>query len=273
MNIVILGATGMLGSMVSNELLNKHIIYETYRNEQSKKLILNPENSFLFDPLNTSTWDNIPKNVDYILNCIGIIKPFMNDNLEDNIFINSVFPHKLAKYAQENNIKLIHITTDCVFSGKTGNYTEVSLHDALDEYGKSKSLGEPHQNSMVIRTSIIGPEKHKNASLISWAISMKGKPINGFLNHFWNGVTTKQYAKACNHIMNNDLFNVGLYHIFSPAPVNKYELLQLINKRYDLNLIITPINDKQSINRTINSVKTLNEKLNIPDLETQIMEL
>jgi len=177
----------------------------------------------------------------------------------------------LANHCIKNNIKLIHITTDCVFSGEKGKYVENDLHDCLDDYGKTKSLGEP-TNCMVIRTSIIGEEIHKNASLIAWAKSQSGKQVNGFSNHFWNGITTKQYAKVCDQIIQDNLHEPELFHIFSNT-VNKFELLHLINNKFDFDLIINDFQADKTIDRTLATKKHLNDIIKLPNLSSQIEDL
>ena len=154
MKVVILGSTGMLGNAVGNYFIEKYgedNVFLSYRN----KKVSYGKNIFFFDPL-TSQMEDIPV-CDYIVNCIGVIKPFMKEDMASAIYLNSLFPWLLANYCNANKYKLIHITTDCVFSGKQGKYTESSLHDALDDYGKAKYLGETSE-AMVIRTSIIGEE-------------------------------------------------------------------------------------------------------------------
>jgi len=264
--VLVLGSTGMLGNAVAKHFLNLPS-FKTYVTHRSG--IKLTSDSLYFDATVNNLQD-LPS-VDYIINCIGMIKPFVDDNLSDTIYLNSLFPRKLAEYCDKTETKLIHITTDCVFSGQRGNYHESDLHDALDKYGKSKSLGEP-DNCMILRTSIIGKEIHKDASLVSWAISQKGKNINGYINHFWNGVTTAQYAKCCEFIINNNLYEAGTRHIFS-NPVTKYDLLQMISETLDLNLKISKFKTKQKCDRTLNTNFNLNEKLNIPPLSTQIKEL
>ena len=264
--IVVLGATGMLGSAVhnyftSNSNLN---ICSSYR---TKDLIDGP-NVFYFDAL-SSDLGTIP-DCDYVLNCIGVIKPFMKKNLTDSVYINSIFPHKLSAYCKEKGIKLIHITTDCVYSGKSGKYDEDSAHDCEDEYGKSKSLGEP-KDCMVIRTSIIGEEIHKGASLIEWVKSNKDKEVNGFTEHLWNGLTTKHYAEICDQIINKELYQVGLFHIHS-NDVNKLELLHYINDRFDLNIKISAMKTDR-VDRTLRSKEGLIGSLNIKTIKQQVAEL
>lgn len=266
MKIMILGSTGMLGNAVFNHFKKeKYEVFGTYRNQKFS----NNENFVFFDAASPDF--SILKDFDYVLNCIGVIKPFMNVNMIDSIFINSIFPRQLANYCEMKNIKLIHITTDCVFSGIDSEYDEDSLHDCLDEYGKSKSLGEP-TNCMVIRTSIIGEEIHKNASLISWVKSMKNKEINGFINHLWNGVTTKHYAELCQQIIENDLHKNELFIVHSNT-VNKFELLSLLNDKFELNLSINKFEDKKRIDRTLSSKKDLINKLKIKSIQQQIEEL
>lgn len=263
--ICVIGSTGMLGSAVGKYLISKYgedNIVLTYRNE----VVSYGKNKVYFNPLIQSL-DDLPE-AEYYVNCIGVIKPFMMGNLRDSIYINSIFPRDLSDWCNRKNSKLIQITTDCVFSGRDGKYTEKSTHDALDEYGKSKSLGEP-SNCMVIRTSIIGEEIHKKASLVEWAKSQKGKSVNGFTNHLWNGITTEQYGKIIGEIIDKDLYKPELYHVFSNS-ITKFELLKLLNNKFKLDLTITPVQAEVFCDRTLSTIKDLNNKLNIPDLESQI---
>lgn len=268
MKIVVLGSTGMLGSALGSYLLKEYDeqnVYLSYRNED----VAYGLNRFYFDPL-TDSLEAITGG-DYIINCIGIIKPFIKPDLITSIKVNSVFPRELSNYCQEKGYKLIHITTDCVFSGKDGNYDENEPHDCLDDYGKTKSLGEP-DNCMVIRTSIIGEEIHKKASLVEWVKSQKGKNINGFTNHLWNGITTKEYARVCHKIISNNWFENDLFHVFSNI-VSKYELLHLISDRFNLDLTINEFEAPSSINRTLSTCKELNDKLYIPPISEQIQRI
>jgi len=264
--IVILGSTGMLGSAVSKFFINStnHEVVVSYRN----KNVVQHENNFYFDVLETDL-NEIP-DCDYILNCIGIIKPFMKNNKLNSVLINSVFPHRLSSFCEKNNIKVIHITTDCVFSGKMGAYDEESLHDCEDDYGKTKSLGEP-DNCMVLRTSIIGEEVHKNASLIEWVKSNKGGTINGFTEHIWNGVTTKQYADICNQIISNKLYKNGIFHVHS-NDVNKFDLLNTINNKFNLNIKINAVKTAK-VDRTLRTKKELLKNIQMKSVYDQIMDL
>ena len=266
--IVVLGSTGMLGHKVYEHFskLEGYKVFGSYRNQS----VAPTKNSFAFNA-EMPDWSVIPE-CDYILNCIGIIKPFMKNNTVGAIRVNSLFPWHLAEWCDNNNTRLIHITTDCVFSGNDGSYTEESFHDCLDNYGKSKSLGEP-TNCMVIRTSIIGEEIHKNASLIAWAKSQEKKTVNGFSNHWWNGVTTLEYAKICQQIIEQELYEAELYHVFSPSPVNKYQLLQMISDKFDLQLNIKSFQTEDSSDRTLCTNKNLIKKIAISSISTQINNL
>ena len=196
----------------------------------------------------------------------------MSSDRFNSIYSNSIFPHLLSESCNETFTKLIHITTDCVFSGTTGPYNESSRHDCLDEYGKSKSLGEP-TDSMVLRTSIIGEEVYNKVSLIEWAKSMKDGEVNGYTNHYWNGVTTKEYAEACHNIIKKNLYEQGLFHVFSPKPVSKFELLQIINNKFELNMKISNFATQDACNRTLSTNKNLNNELNIRSIEDQIKRI
>jgi dTDP-4-dehydrorhamnose reductase/intein/homing endonuclease len=160
---------------------------------------------------------------------------------------------------------------NCVFSGSVGKYVESDLHDALDAYGKSKSLGETKE-CMVIRTSILGEEIHKNASLVAWAKSQAGKNVSGFTNHIWNGITTKQFANCCHQIIEKDLYEAGLHHVFS-NDVTKFELLSMIDARFGLNLTIASVEAGQRCDRTMRTNKTLMSRLTVPSISDQIKDM
>lgn len=264
--VVILGSTGMLGNAVAKVFDDTdYIVKKSYRKHEFAK----DTSMFFFDAM-TSSVEDIPE-CDYLINCIGIIKPYMSKDIVSSVYINSIFPHKLAKWCKSNNTKMIHITTDCVFSGISGFYVEDSQHDCLDEYGKSKSIGEP-KNCMVLRTSIIGEEVHSYSSLISWVKTQNNKEIFGYTNHLWNGMTTKQYGKCCLKIIQEELYEDNLFHLHSDD-ISKYDLVSLICDRFDLNIKINKKVVKSSCNRTLRTKKELNDILKIPNIKKQIQEL
>jgi len=269
--VLVLGGSGMLGNAVGAHFINSGWDVTVSFRKSGQHVAYGPKR-IEFDALSSSL-DDLPTSFDYLINCIGIIKPFMAADPIAARLVNAVFPWKLADWCSKHGIKMIHITTDCVFSGAKGKYVESDLHDALDDYGKSKSLGEPVDRCMVLRTSIIGEEIHKNASLIAWAKNQKGKAVKGFTNHFWNGVTTKQYAKACDSIMSDGLWEKGLFHIFAPEAVSKYDMMAFFNEKFDLGLAIEPFEAKPACDRSMASIKPLCEKLRVPTVKEQVMSL
>ena len=175
----------------------------------------------------------------------------------------------LAKSADELEVKMIHITTDCVFTGNKGSYTESDIHDISDVYGRSKSMGEP-LNSTIIRTSIIGEEKNTKRSLVEWIKSNKDKTVFGFTNHLWNGLTCLQVAKVIDEMIQKNIFWKGVRHVHSPRSLDKQQLVQLISDIYNLNITITPKETDQKCDR---SLSTNNPTFDIPDLSIQIQEM
>lgn len=196
--------------------------------------------------------------IDFVVNCIGVIKPHINDSDEKQrlnaVIVNSLFPQRLADWATANGAKVIQIATDCVFSGATGGYLESDLHDALDVYGKSKSLGEvPNQSMMHLRVSIIGPEKGRSTSLLEWVRNQpQDAEIAGFTDHLWNGVTTNHFGKLSRGIIESGLFRSGVFHIVPGNKLPKNELVAKIASvfgREDIKIV--PKASGKTIDRTL----------------------
>lgn len=264
LNIILFGSTGMLGRYVHKVLLNcKHfnIICIT----RSDFDIVNDS----WTNLNSIIAKNCNKN-DVIINCAGIIpqKTSLTD-YKTYIRVNTLFPHKLQEYSNYYNLKFIHITTDCVFDGSSSNYLESSLHTETNIYGISKSLGEL-ENSCVIRTSIIGEELEHKKSLLEWIISNKNKTINGFENHYWNGVSCLTLANIIKQIIEKSIYWKGIKHIYSPDIFSKYKLCVLINNIYNLNININPIKTDKDCNKTLSSI--YESIFIIENIEKQIIE-
>lgn len=228
MKCLIFGSDGMLGSY-ANLYLKK--FYKVIPFTRKNFDISSSSKKDFFNYINKKI-----ENVDLILNCAGIIKQ-RNVSDTEMIMVNSVFPHWLAELKNKLNCNIIHITTDCVYSGNKGKYSENDIHDCNDTYGKSKSIGE-NKNLTIIRTSIIGEEIKNKLSLLEWVKSNKNGRINGFENHYWNGVTCLELIKYIHDIINNNLFWSGVRNIFSPDTVSKYDLVSMISNVYDLNITI-----------------------------------
>ena len=259
--LLIIGVGGMLGNALFRYfdertntrtfglLRNKKKILNFFNKFNSEKII---EKDFLdLDNLNQILSDLSPN---IIFNCIGIVKqnPLSNDPLS-SIRVNSIFPHLLNKLSLKFNFRLIHFSTDCVFSGLQGNYLETDFADANDIYGRSKFLGEISNNgNITIRTSFIGKELGTNRALLNWFLSQKGK-IKGYKNAIYSGLTTLEVARVLDKyvIPNPDL--KGLYHL-SADNINKYSLLSLLNEVYKKDLFIEEdLNIR--IDRSLNSNK------------------
>ena len=169
----------------------------------------------------------------WVINAIGITKPLIRDDnafeIERAIRINGHLPHALARRAGAAGARVLQIATDCVFSGARGRYTETDPHDALDVYGKTKSLGEvwaPHVHHL--RCSIIGPEPRDHKFLLDWFLGQpRGAELNGFVNHDWNGVTTLHFAKLCEAVVMQDLALPHLHHVVPTGSVTKADMLEL----------------------------------------------
>ena len=290
--VAIIAPTGMLGSGVYNALKDTYVLVLVYRNEEKIKKLddvyekvnnhqfikfdireiyedylsgIKPEDSKL-----NKLFKEIGK-IDAIINCAGIINIYAAKDPSFTFFLNGAFPHLLSEYYKN---KLIQITTDCVFNGVEGYpYNENSLKTPVDIYGLSKALGEPKDKSLVLRTSIIGPEISGHVSLLDWFKQQEGKTIKGFANHFWNGITTKQFGKICGEIISNPekYPKIGLYHIFSTT-ISKYEMLLKFKEKYDIDCKIEK-DEEQKINRTLSTIYDLNNKLNIPSFDKMLEDL
>ena len=189
---------------------------------------------------------------DVVINCIGIIKqlPNANNHLE-SLAINSTLPHRLAKYCDAIGAKLVHFSTDCVFSGKQGFYKEEDFPDAYDLYGRTKFLGEvAYENSVTLRTSIIGHELDRSKSLVDWFLSQSGE-VKGFSKAVFSGLPTIEVARVVKEYVIPNPNLSGLFHL-SVDPINKYDLLNLVATTYGKSINIIR-DDNLVIDRSLNS--------------------
>jgi dTDP-4-dehydrorhamnose reductase len=289
--VLILGATGMLGSAVYGVLKDTYSLVLTARDPKKIELLekayggTNKHGVVAFDA--SSVYQNfIDKkgypgeymssfldqvgNVDYVINAIGITIPFSMENQALTFFINGALPHILSRVFGK---RLIHITTDCVYNGKEGfPYDENSPKTPMDMYGLSKSLGEP-KDCLTLRTSIIGRELEGFTGLLEWFLQQKGKTITGFTGHFWNGITTKEFGKICDKIMRDpgQYPTTGLYHVFSTM-VSKYEMLVQMKEKFGIDCEIKP-DGEQKLNRTMSTIYDLDAKLQVPTFGEMVKEL
>jgi dTDP-4-dehydrorhamnose reductase len=264
--IIVFGANGMLGKYICDFLLqkNKNIIPLTRRDFDVNELT-GAKLQALFARLNL-------KKDDVIINCIGVIPQSKETGLNTlttrNYFlVNALFPVLLSAFCGE--AKLIHITTDCVFSGKKGDYIETDDHDETTNYGVSKSLGEL-SNATIIRTSIIGEDVH-DYSFLEWVRTNKNGQMKGFTHHYWNGITCLQLAAIIHTIIDKNIYWKGVRHIFTGKKYSKYDMAQIINKIYHLNIDIIPF-ETELVDKSLSTIYA-ELMFDIPDLYTQILEL
>ncbi|MFW2136100.1 dTDP-4-dehydrorhamnose reductase family protein [Chryseobacterium sp. TY4] len=252
--VLVLGAAGMAGHMVYTYLkeLNKYDVFGTTNSNNLEGVTLK------MNIFNQQEVENVITTVkpDIIINCIGMLIRTSKTHPDQTIYGNAYFPYILKVLAEENKAKLIHISTDCVFSGKTGQYTEMSFKDATDVYGLSKNLGEINdEKNLTIRTSIIGPELKKNGEgLFNWFMHQEA-PISGFKSNFWSGVTTLELAKFIEWQIDNPL--TGLVHLTNNQSISKFDLLHIFNNVYGKNLVILDDKDYNCDKSFINTNKAI----------------
>lgn len=265
--ILILGGDGMAGNMIKTYLIEKgyDVFVTTRKNAEDK--------SYFFDVLvDHRNLEEIINEVkpQFIINCIGVLNQFAEENHPGAILVNSFLPHFVDSLSDEYDFKFIHISTDCIFSGEEGDYTEKSLPDADSFYGRTKSLGEVNNNkNITLRTSIVGPDiNEKGIGLFNWFIKQE-KETKGFSSVNWTGITTLELAKAIEKSFNMDIS--GLYHLVNNEKISKFDLLHLFAKYMHKNIEI--IEDGSYIsNKTL--VNTREDfKFQTPSYEDMVKEM
>ena len=259
--VLVLGGRGMLGHFVVRTLsgLKEIKIESTVSGDKNNPFYINVENG-------VNQLHEIIKshgNFDYVINCIGIlsnnIENSNSDSVRNAILVNGLFPHDLVKFCNELGIRIIHISTDGVFSKSAGLCFEDSLQFCEDIYGKTKSIGEGFAPELLnIRCSIIGPSPFKRNGIIEWFLKQpKGAEINGYTDHIWNGATTLQLANLCYSIIAKDYFNLirneaPVHHFCPNHPISKFELLQLLKTQLRPDIKVIPVNSPDGpINRIL----------------------
>jgi dTDP-4-dehydrorhamnose reductase len=269
MKIVLLGSNGMAGHMITKYLKSKNFnVLTVARNNADCNV----------DVENKDQLDNFLQSqnaqCDFMINCIGYLQPDSLKNPAKAIMLNSWFPQYLAQSLYNRNTRLIHISTDCVFDGKQGNYTEQDAHTETNVYGRSKSLGEISNNKdITFRMSIIGPELKSNGSgLFQWIYTNKESTLSGWENAWWNGITTLQLAKCIEKYINDPKIT-GIYNVVNNnVNINKFDLLSKINNIFGLNKTINKTQGPKTVNKIL--VDTRKEfEFDIPDYDTQLVEL
>jgi dTDP-4-dehydrorhamnose reductase len=267
--VLVLGSAGLIGHQVYNYLKDSDD-YElhniSYQNKiQDDTVLLDARNEQIFIDKITSI------SPQYIVNCIGILINGSNADPENSIFLNSYMPHRLTRLADKINSKLIHISTDCVFSGdKREPYVEMDEKDGRGVYAKTKGLGEViNDKHLTLRTSVVGPElKNDGEELFHWFMSQSGE-ITGYTKAVWSGVTTTELAKAVKWSI--DYRITGLYHVTNNSSISKYDLLKLFQKYAKKDINIKPFSGKD-VDKSFIDTRLLMD-YEIPSYEQMIEEM
>lgn len=244
--VFILGSKGMAG----------HVIY-TYLKEKAFDVVdlgrstdhFEPAYSFDVTDFNLLRKAFVQEKPDFVINCIGVLNRTAEEHPDKAVLINTYLPHWIARTGTELSFKLIHISTDCVFSGKKGNYKVNDPKDGEGFYAQTKALGEvSYGNHLTIRTSIVGPELKEGIGLFHWFMKQQGT-VSGYKRALWTGVTTLELAKAIESILTNNIS--GLHHLVNGNPISKYELLDLFKAEFHKNDVTLCANDSYSVDKSL----------------------
>lgn len=253
--ILVIGIKGMAGHMLYN-YFDETKLYDVYglaRNIESTHKLFNVDVS---DTLQLRSLFEEHK-FDYVVNCIGILNKDAEDHPSKAIWFNSYFPHYLEEITKGTKTKIIHISTDCVFSGKEGGYTENDIKNGVGFYAQSKALGELiNDKDVTIRTSIIGPELNQDGiGLFHWFMSQSDKAqLKGFTNAFWSGLTTLELANVVSEIIIQNI--TGLIQVAPTSKINKYNLISLLNSIYRNSAISIESNGDYYVDKSLVSIRT-----------------
>jgi dTDP-4-dehydrorhamnose reductase len=264
-NVLVLGASGMLGNAVLRVMADSpgYQVTGTVRSARSVALFPCDLQHNIAVGTDVENFDSVVSlfaklRPEVVINCIGLVKQLSEaDDPLVALPINALFPHRLARLCAATGARLVHLSTDCVFSGSKGMYLETDLSDAKDLYGRSKYLGEvDYPNAITLRTSIIGHELDGARSLIGWFLSQNG-PVKGYRRAVFSGLPTVVVARVIRDyvIPRPDLH--GLFHLSAEA-ISKYDLLKLVASIYDKNIDIVA-DDQLAIDRSLDSSRFRNE--------------
>ena len=255
MRVVVLGSRGMLGVALCHQL------------RQAGFDVL-PMDRSSFDALSLDLTDLLPDGCDALINACGMINRRLSESESAFLRVNSLFPRRLADLCEQRRIRMIQVSTDCVFKGDRGCYDESAVPDPDELYGMSKYWGEP-SNAMVVRTSIIGPELVNHYSLLCWFLQQH-ESVRGFANHQWNGITTLELGRVLGAILAGDLWQPGVRHIFG-EDLTKCTLLHLIDDAFQAHKRIDAVNDRQPRDTRLRTVyPEFMQTLNIAPMAAQL---
>lgn len=260
--VLVLGTTGMLGSAVFRTFDDDgtYEVWGTLRSHADLRYFSESQCTRMLTGCDVLDQDGLVSVISrvrpqVVINCIGLIKQLSDSNDPLTALpINAMFPHRLARLCGLSGARLIHVSTDCVFSGRKGKYTESDISDAEDLYGKSKYIGELHDvsHAITLRTSIIGHELHSNHALVDWFLSQQG-PVQGYSRTIFSGLPTVELARVMKDFVLPHSELSGLYHVGAQA-ISKHELLHLIAAQYGKNVDIE-LDDAHILDRSLDCTR------------------
>ncbi|OPA80170.1 NAD(P)-dependent oxidoreductase [Paenibacillus selenitireducens] len=269
MKMLIIGGNGMAGHLLVRYFRHKgtYQVLHTTRDAADRE-------GFLLDVTDQQAVDALLKSIrpDMIVNAVGVLNQAAEQNKSLAYEVNGLFPHRLRKLADKLGARLIHISTDCVFKGDRGQYSETDTPDAVSVYGRSKAVGEvsdaPHH--LTIRTSIIGPEiRSECIGLLHWFMQQKGE-VSGYRGVLWNGVTTLELARAVDSFALSSVS--GLIHLVHPNPISKYELLGLFQEVFNKQDVKIVPDEVMRLDRTLINTRS-DVQYDVPQYQEMLQQL
>jgi dTDP-4-dehydrorhamnose reductase len=259
--VLVLGASGMLGNAVMRQLTKSsgHQVFGSVRSLAARNLLPTNLHSNVIVGVDIENIDSLASlfaavHPDVVINCVGLVKQLSKaDDPLSAIPINALLPHRLARICDVAGARFVHLSTDCVFSGAKGMYTEADTADATDLYGRSKYLGEvDYPNAITLRTSIIGSELHSSRSLVGWFLAQEGS-VKGYKNAIFSGLPTVEIANVIRDYVIPYSELHGVYHV-SAEPINKFDLLTQVAQTYEKTISIIE-NHELVIDRSLDSTR------------------
>ena len=238
--VLVLGGGGMLGHKLFQVLQEGCDTYATFRQFDARLRMTGVfDLARVIDGVDAWDMTSVRRSIseirpDWVVNCIGVIKQLEEArDAKVSIYVNALFPHLLGQCSRDAGVRMIHLSTDCVFSGKKGDYVEEDPSDADDLYGKTKYLGEVSDgHALTLRTSIIGRDLFSDVSLIDWFLSQRTKKVNGYTRSIFAGLTTEALSREIWRIISDYPRLHGLYHV-SSTKISKFDLLNLVNRLFE----------------------------------------
>lgn len=269
LNILVLGSTGMAGHVITTYFIEQNIHNITNLAHRKK---LNKD-TVIFDVTNLAKFDNYlnERHFDIIINCIGVLNQNADEEKAVAVLLNSYLPHFLENKYKNSNTKIIHLSTDCVFSGNLGQYREDSFKDGNTFYDRTKAIGEIYSGrNLTFRTSIIGPDHNLDGiGLFNWFMNSK-RQVDGYSKVIWTGITTIELARCIDKAIEKDL--TGLYHLVPKESIDKYTLLSLFKETFNRHDIIINKSEKKSLDKSLINTRT-DFDYNIPTYNEMIKDM